>query len=291
MNLDQYKLWTAIITPMNTDLSIDFDSFEKLLNEQNQNDIGVVLLGSTGEGLALNLEEKKSVIKFARSLKLDIPLMSGVGGFDLPSIIEWMDFCHEQEMNAFLMATPLYAKPGPIGQLHWFKTLLDHSKLPCMLYNVPSRAGKELDLYACEELKNHSQFWALKEASGSIERFKEYREILKKQKIYSGDDGLTIEFANYGCDGLVSVASNIWAKQTKQYLSKCLNKDLSNDDKSLWLKAVDHIFEASNPIPTKNILFQEARIKTPCLKPPLSPEEKLDQKSLKDISHKITNWF
>ena len=58
-------LWTAIITPFNDDLSVDFDSFKRLLKTQEEAGNAVVLLGSTGESLALSVDERKEVIEFA----------------------------------------------------------------------------------------------------------------------------------------------------------------------------------------------------------------------------------
>ena len=62
MNLSNYPLWTAIITPMLNN-EIDYQSFKKLLKEQEQAENGVLILGSTGEALNLTLKEKKRYSK------------------------------------------------------------------------------------------------------------------------------------------------------------------------------------------------------------------------------------
>ena len=76
-------VYTALVTPMLDDGKIDFISFEKLLRGQEKANCGVVVLGSTGEALALNYEEQCQVVTFASSLNLVIPLLVGVGGYQL----------------------------------------------------------------------------------------------------------------------------------------------------------------------------------------------------------------
>ena len=58
-NINEYPLWTAIVTPMNEDSTVDYESFEKILREQADAKVAVVILGSTGEALNLNKDECK----------------------------------------------------------------------------------------------------------------------------------------------------------------------------------------------------------------------------------------
>src|SRR5690554_8118264 len=101
--MENYPLWTAVVTPMNEDSNIDYDSFENVLRKQEEAGIGIVVLGSTGEGLNLNAEEKKKVVLFAKSLSLTVPLMAGVGGFLLDTQIEFIHFCDEVGVDALLL--------------------------------------------------------------------------------------------------------------------------------------------------------------------------------------------
>ncbi len=97
-NVTKYSLWTAVVTPMFPEGSIDFDSLKNLLEFQEKANNGVVLLGSTGEGLSLGLDEKKRVLEFAISLELKIPLMVGVPGFDLTQTLDWIDYCETSSL-------------------------------------------------------------------------------------------------------------------------------------------------------------------------------------------------
>lgn len=292
--LNQTRLWTAVITPLNQQGQVDLKSFENLLREQEEAKNGVVILGSTGEALNLGLEEKKEIVNFADKLRLSTPVMIGVGGHHLESTLEWVNFLESKKnLNAYLLVTPLYAKPGTEGQYHWFKALLDQSTRPCMLYNVPGRTGVSMSPQACHRLANHPNFWSIKEASGSVEKFKEYREITKAtgQLLFSGDDAMTPEFAPHGCFGLVSVASNVWPNATHLYVNLATSGKLTKEEKVLWEQATQALFSASNPIPTKAILFSQGRIQSALLRAPLHIEDLREMGVLHQADQKISNWF
>lgn len=286
----QNKLWTALITPMKSNGDIDFPSLERLIRNQEKAGNGILLIGSTGEGLALSENEKRQVLDYATSLNPDVPIMAGVGGMNITVQEEWIEYCNSLSVDAFLLVTPLYAKPGPKGQIAWFRRLLDKSTKPCMVYNIPSRTGIELTPEIVNELKDHPNFWSVKEASGNLSDYREFRRAAPEVPLYSGDDALLAYFQPAGCAGLVSVASNVWPQATSLYVSKCLSGDTESLF-PLWKRAVDALFSASNPIPAKNLLFHKEYITSPALRLPLIEDELEDNSDLVKIDTEIENWY
>lgn len=291
--LNDYPLWTAIVTPFNEDETIDFDSFDNLLQEQKEANNGVVVLGSTGEALNMTLAEKKALLEHTLQQKaeLDIPIMVGVGGADLVATQQWVTYLNTLAIDALLIVTPLYAKPETQGQYEWFKSLMDLSNFPVMLYNVPGRTAKAMSVDAFRRLADHPKFWALKEASGSVEEFKKFRAAAPKCRVYSGDDGLVPTFAKHGCVGLVSVASNAWPAATHLYVEKALAGKLSADEASLWDACAAALFCVSNPIPVKRLLAEEKKIATSVLKLPLSHKDLPQAATVLEASLRINNWY
>lgn len=282
-----------MVTPMNTDGSIDFDSFETLLKKQESAGNGVLVLGSTGEGLNLNEEEKREVVTFTKGLDLNVPMMVGVGGFDLPAQADFIHFCNEIEPDALLLVTPLYAKPGAEGQFEWFSELMGETEIPCMLYNVPSRTGVKMHPSVPARLnKEFDHLMGVKEASGSVDEFKEFRRQAPGVKFYSGDDGLTPAFSKEGGVGLVSVASNVWPKATHAYTELCL-KGETDDLFPLWKNATDALFKAPNPVPAKVLLNRKEWIEHDTVRLPLSLgdiSEAVEQELVK-ADQEIAEWF
>ena len=288
--ITETKVWTALITPMDESGNLQLDDLASLIHKQDEAGNGVLVLGSTGEGLALGIEDKKKVVETAASLNIDVPIMAGVGGFNHRTQLEWMEYCQQFEIDAFLLVTPLYAKPAAKGQVQWFKTLLDAAERPCMLYNVPSRTGVKMSPGVLQELHGHPNFAALKEASGSIDDYQEFRKTAPDMAFYSGDDALLPFFAMAGCDGLVSVASNVWPKAVHRYVDRCL-EGRGPELLPLWQECTDVLFSAPNPVPAKVLLKEKGWISSSALRPPLTEEEVKDTSLLKNADRMIRDWY
>lgn len=290
-DLNQYPLWTAVITPMNTDGTIDYVSLEKMLRDQESHQVAVVVLGSTGEALNLSRSECHDILKFTMTLNLSVPVMTGIPGSNQKETLDYVrELNAKYALDAYLVVTPLYAKPGEEGQYQWFKAIMDEATVPCMLYNVPSRTGVKMNFNAIKRLNGHKNFWAIKEASGSVEDFKKYGEVAPLARLYSGDDGMIYDFAPFQLKGLVSVASNVWPKETRLYTEKTLNKTLTKTEADSWKKWADTLFIASNPVPVKKLAFHKKMIKTEILRAPLNHLDLSDMTPVIQADQEVMNW-
>ena len=289
--MNNTSLWTALITPLNLDGSLNETDLINLIHEQEHAGNGIVILGSTGEALNLTRLEKERIIELISELKLTIPIVVGVGGFDLESTLDWLDYLETKRVHGYLMVTPMYSKPGAEGQFHWFKSLMDHVTRPCLLYNVPGRTAIPLNTDSVRRLANHSNFWAIKESSGSHEIMKKYQDAAGPGKIYCGDDPCLANFVSCGAVGLVSVASNVWPREVSAYVELGLEHKLTMADIHLWEKASLALFKSSNPVPVKALMAKEGRISSNCVKLPLHSDDYKHLDELIDFSNQVRLWF
>lgn len=279
-------LWTALVTPFDHHGNVDLNSFNSLIKRQEDAGNALLLFGSTGEGLAISECEKKRAVEHLLTEPRKTPVMIGVGGHRIDEQISWMHFCNKFSIDAFLLVTPYYAKPGYCGQMKWFSELFDASQVPCMLYNIPSRAGCSLHLDAVKDLSSHPKFWGLKEASGSNEVFQQYRKVLGGKPIYCGNDSSMWDVAE--ADGLVGVMSNLWPKATRSFVEGCLKKERT--------PLVDEALEASrianqmNPLASKMGLFRGGYINCPDALPPLSIQDFQETERLKTAHQNLLRW-
>lgn len=288
--LNDFPLWTALVTPLTQSGEIDLPAFESLLRRQESAGNGVVLLGSTGEGLALSLKQKESLITAAARLGLRVPLLAGVGGFQLAECQSWIRWCEGQGIEGFLLVTPLYAKPGREGQRAWFSALLETATRPCMIYNVPGRSAVKLHPLALRAVSEHKTLWAVKESSGSVSEFLQYRASAPRARFFCGDDGLMPYFASAGAQGLVSVAANVWPEATALYTAKCLRLE-HRGLLPLWNDATEALFSASNPVPVKALLAHKGWIACPELLPPLSSRDFTCLEKLLSADAQVREWL
>jgi 4-hydroxy-tetrahydrodipicolinate synthase len=275
---------------MNQNGEVNFSDLKKLVELQEEAGNGILVIGSTGEGLALDETEKREIVEFMDDYKPSVPWMIGVGGFQMNVQKKWIDFGNSTSADAFLLVNPLYAKPGSEGQFEWFSSLMDQSEKPCMLYNIPSRTGTRLSADVFRRLSKHKNCWALKEASGSIPDFESFRMSAPDVPVFSGDDGLMPYFANAGASGLVSVSSNVWPVETKRYVELCLSGDVDTIF-PVWKEAVAALFSASNPVPAKSLLYQKNIISSPYVRAPLSLADLPSDDRLSEADKNIHNWF
>jgi 4-hydroxy-tetrahydrodipicolinate synthase len=291
MRLNEFKLWTALVTPLNDDGSISIVDLKKLLKRQESAENGIVVLGSTGEALNLSLDERKLVVQTTVAMKLKVPVMVGVAGHDLSSVLDWLSFLEGVAIDAYLMVTPIYSKPGAEGQYQWFKSLLDNVSRPSMLYNVPGRTACALNTDAVTRLSAHDNFWAIKESGGSVESFLRYSKSVTKGYVYCGDDPLLPDFVPFGSTGLVSVASNIWPKETHAYVELALRNELNQKDLFIWKTASNALFIASNPVPAKALLALVGQIASATVKLPLHQDDMKSPEVLIEASKMVRNWY
>jgi len=288
--LSNTVLWTALVTPFTENDSVDFDSLAVIAAKQAAAGNGIVLLGSTGEGLALTLVEKTKIVEFICQLKLNIPLMVAVGGHNLPEQTAWVEQCNQYPIDAYLLGTPVYAKPGVVGQTQWFEQLLNTAKFPCMLYNVPSRSCAEIPLQTVKNLSKHANFWAMKEASGDINTFLAYRQAVPEVALFSGEDAMLPYLTNAGVKGLVSVCANAWPTPTKRYVELSLASETQTLF-PLWNNAIASLFSVANPIPVKILMHLQGEISLPNLRAPLTHLELSSSDEIQRYDQQIKAWF
>lgn len=290
MNVTDCTLWTALITPFTENGEVHYEDLQALVRQQDQAGNGILLIGSTGEGLALTTSEKRMIVDAVCGLPLSVPVMVGVGGYNLDEQKEWISYCNEAGADAFLLVTPLYAKPGKVGQAAWFQVLLDEADAPCMIYNVPSRTGVDLETEALAQVADHKNCWSVKEAGGSITGFEFLTKQFSDLPFFAGDDALYPYYCIPGCAGLVSVASNVWPEQTKLYLEHGQTGKLAGLT-SPWSDASRMLFTAPNPVPVKKLMKEKGMIETDRVRPPLTENEAVDKKKLLEADQQIQTWY
>lgn len=285
-----FDLWTALITPFHADGTVHLDDLKAIAKRQELAGNGILLAGSTGEGLALQDEEKYQIVKTVCDMNLDVPVMAGVGGYDLKKQIEWINDCNQIGTDAFLLVTPLYARPGIKGQTEWFRNLMDIAGKPCMIYNIPSRTGVKMPVEVLKNIKDHENFWGVKEASGSLTDYMDFKESCPDVPLFSGDDVLLPFLSAIGCSGLVSVAANVWPEETRLYTHKCLQRE-TGEIFPVWKKAAASLFSAPNPIPVKILMKEKGMIEHSVLRPPLTERELEESSHLTEADQLIKNWY
>ncbi len=204
---------TALVTPLNKNgTKINFKVLEELIEMQiNSSSSAILVLGTTGESATLSQKEKIEVVKFAKScIKNQLPLIVGAGSNNTKQAIENSKLFEELGADALLHVTPYYNKTTQSGLVSHFEKLADSTKIPTILYNVPSRTGVNILPETVKHLSHHPKIVGIKEASGNMAQISEILQFCDKNfALYSGDDNLTLPILSLGGQGVISVFGNI----------------------------------------------------------------------------------
>lgn len=216
----------AIVTPFHADGTIDWDSFKKLIEFWIKGKVEyLVVLGTTGESATVHGEEKQKVFSFVNEIVNGrLPLVAGIGGSDTRELVESFKKTDLRGYDAILSVSPYYSKPNQEGIYQHYKLLDQHTPLPIIIYNVPSRTGQnmtaETQLRIARDCKN---VFATKEASGN---FDQINQLIKYKPaefmIISGDDGIALPMIACGAEGVISVVANAYPKEFSDMVRLCL---------------------------------------------------------------------
>ena len=170
-------LGVAMVTPFNNDLSVDFDSLEKLTESLVVGGVDfLVVMGTTGEAATLTIQEKNEVLSHVINTNAGrIPVVYGIGGNNTWAVCEELKSFDTKGVSAILSASPGYNKPTQEGIFQHFKALGEVSPLPIILYNVPGRTGSNVEAETCIRIANEvPNIVAVKEASGDLNQIEEH---------------------------------------------------------------------------------------------------------------------
>ena len=250
----------ALITPFNSDFSVDYSSLEKLVEFNIFNGINyLVINGTTAESPTINSFEREKIINTVVSVNNNrVPLVLGMGGNDTVRLVKQINSLDLTPISAILSVSPYYNKPTQEGIYQHYSYLAKNISKPIIMYNVPGRTSKNILPKTILRLANKFEsIIGVKEAGGNMSQ---YLELINNRPdnflIISGDDDLALSSVIAGGDGVISVIGQAFP----QIFSKMIDDGLNN--KILSAESVNNelcnmislIFKENNPAGIKFVL-------------------------------------
>ncbi len=251
--------YTAIVTPFRGG-RVDETALAELIKSQIDGGVnGIVPIGTTGESPTVTVEEHIAVI--AASVKQaagKIKVIAGTGANSTSEAIHLTRQAEEAGADGSLQVAPYYNRPTQEGLFQHFKAIADSTRLPILLYSIPSRCGVEIGVETVERLAAACpNIVGIKEAGGNADRVSQIRQALDaKFVILSGDDALTLPFMAVGAKGVISVASNIIPKEVSRMVQCFLRGEAAEALKihERYYPVFKDLFIETNPVPVKTAL-------------------------------------
>ena len=243
----------AIVTPFCHEGTIDFDALRRIVNHCIVGQVDyIVVLGTTGEAVTLNANEKKDVVRcVVEEVAGRIQVVMGIGGNDTAETVENVKRADFTGISGLLSVTPYYNRPSQVGLITHFKAIAAASPAPVILYNVPPRTGvnmtAETTLALAREVDN---IVAIKEASGMLAQM---MQIIKNRpenfSVISGDDAISLPLIAVGGHGVISVAANAFPREVTTIIRNSLSNNFAAAQTAQYemLDIFDTLFVEGNP--------------------------------------------
>ena len=271
--MDFGKVITAMVTPFDEDLKVDFKALENLIEHLLENGTDTLLVaGTTGESPTLTDEEKLELFKTTKTIVGNrAKIMAGTGSNNTQHSIELSRKAEKLGVDGLLLVAPYYNKPTQEGLYQHFKSIALAVDIPVVPYHVPGRTSVSLEPETLAQLSNIPNVIAVKDAGGNLDNTSKIRALAPDLVIYSGDDSLTLPMLALGCKGVISVASHIVGKDIKAMIDN-FEKGKIQRAQQIHLQLLDMfrgLFVITNPIPVKAAL-NEMGVKVGGLRLPLN---------------------
>ena len=242
----------ALVTPFTKNGAIDFNGLEKVIDYSIRGGVEyVVTLGTTGESVNLDKQEKLDIMNFTIEKSAGrVPVVAGFGGNSTHQVIKDIEQFHFNGVDAILSVSPYYNKPTQGGIIEHYKAVAAAAPRPVILYNVPGRTASNMLASTTLRLAEVENIIGMKEASGD---FNQCMQIAKNKPkdflLISGDDNITLGLLAYGLDGVISVVGQAFPKIFTEMVRQGLKGNFE-EARTLHYKLndiTDMLFAEGNP--------------------------------------------
>ncbi|TVY10602.1 4-hydroxy-tetrahydrodipicolinate synthase [Paenibacillus cremeus] len=252
--MDFGRLITALVTPFDDQLRVDWAGFEKLMdyvvNEQQSDSL--VICGTTGESPTVTEEEKLKLFEAAvKHAGGRYKIIAGTGSNDTAHSIHLSQAAEKLGVDALLLVAPYYSRPSQEGMYQHFKAIAESVSIPVILYNVPGRTGVNLDADTTIRLSQIPNIVATKDCASTDQLTMIANGAAEGFRVYSGDDSATLPALSVGAHGIVSVASHVIGKEMKNMINCYLQGDVQGAAKlhGKLLPVFRGLFNCPYPVP------------------------------------------
>jgi 4-hydroxy-tetrahydrodipicolinate synthase len=274
-------VFPAMTTPLTEEMDIDHDCLAA--NAQRLESAGVdglVPVGTTGQSATMSHDEHIAVVETVVDAAEDVPVIAGAGSNATHEAVNLATRAADAGADGLLLISPYYNKPEPAGMEEHYRTVADAVDLPQIVYNVPSRTGRNIAVETAVSLAQHENIVGYKAASGDLNRITEIIERTRTEDftVLSGDDALTLPVLSVGGTGCISVAANVEPERTHALVHAALDGEYAR------AREIHHelgplfraMFDETNPIPVMAAMairgYAPERMRSPLT--PLEPENR-----------------
>ncbi len=212
-------IFPPIPTPFGVDGAVEHRLLVANLERWNEHDLsGYVVLGSNGEAVYLDLDEKVGVWEAARQvIPNDKVMIAGTGYESTRQTIAATSLAAKAGADAVLVVTPHYYGPQmtPDALVDFYEAVADASPLPVIVYNVPKFTGVNVAAATLARLSRHANIIGVKDTSGNVAQIADTVRLASPEfQVLAGSAGFLFAGLAVGAVGGVLALANIAPQQS-----------------------------------------------------------------------------
>ncbi|NNF64707.1 MAG: 4-hydroxy-tetrahydrodipicolinate synthase [Acidimicrobiia bacterium] len=253
------QVLTAMVTPFTAEGELDYGQAWRLARFliDNGSD-GIVVAGTTGESPTLGDHEKVALFKtVVEAVGERGKVVAGTGTYDTAHSVEMSKRAADLGCAGIMAVTPYYSKPPQEGLFRHFAAIADSTGLPLLVYNIPGRTSRLIEVETLQRLAAHPNIVATKDAVEDVDFTAKTAEAVgDSMAIYSGQDSLTLPLMRVGAIGVVSVAAHLAGPWIARMVDAAAKGDWEEAERlhDLLMPLNTALFVEPNPMPLKGAL-------------------------------------
>lgn len=203
--------WTgvfpAVTTQFHQDQSLNLDATAQHIETLIASGVeGIIMLGSLGENVALEPEEKRLVVKTAIEVSQGrVPVLSSISECSTAAASRYARDMENLGADGLMVLPAMVYKSDPRETMTHFRTVARSSGLPIIVYNNPLAYGVDITPEMFAELADEKTLVAVKESSGNVRRITDILNLVgNRYTIFTGVDDLALESIFLGAEGWIA---------------------------------------------------------------------------------------
>jgi 4-hydroxy-tetrahydrodipicolinate synthase len=253
------QVLTAMITPFTETGQVDYEKVWRLARHlTDHGSDGLVVTGTTGESPTLTADEKIAIYRTVVESVTgrDVRVIAGTGTYDTAESAHLSRRAADAGVHGLLTVTPYYSRPSQEGLIAHFTAIADATDLPVMLYNIPGRTARRIEVETLKKLSDHPRIRAVKDAVMDIDFTSQTCHDVPELAVYSGQDSYTWPMMAVGAIGVVSVISHLAGDAVAAMVAAAVAGDVAGarDLHHQLLPLAFACFLEPNPAPVKAAL-------------------------------------
>lgn len=198
---------TALPTAFHEDGSLNLAGTREILRKAARSGVqGGLVLGTTGEFVALSYEERGQVVEVAVAELAPIRCIAQVGAASLFEVRQLIQQARAAGVHEIAVLTPFYLPVAEPELLQFFTAVSEASDgLDVYVYVFQARTGNPVSAALMADLATLPNVVGAKVSGEALARLAEYRAVVPEEFIiYTGSDRDLAQTGRYGAQGVIS---------------------------------------------------------------------------------------